>query len=77
MNNDLINREALKKAIIEICGKCSNIITKYENGVPDGNCAIQHILNIIDNVPTVEAVQKRVKGLYMQKIAAVMKTILI
>ena len=51
---DLISREALKSTIIEICGKCSNIITKYENGVPDGNCAIQHILNMIDNAPTVE-----------------------
>ena len=52
-NNDLISREALKENIINICGKCSNIITKYENGIPDGNCAIQHIMNIIDNAPTV------------------------
>ena len=50
----LIDREALKSTINEICGKCSNIITKYENGVPDGNCAIQHILNMIDNAPTVD-----------------------
>lgn len=55
--NDLISREALKATIISICGKCSNIITKYENGVPDGNCAIQHILNIIDNAQTVEIKQ--------------------
>lgn len=52
---DSISREALKSTIIEICGRCSNIITKYENGVPDGNCAIQHILNMIDNAPTVKS----------------------
>jgi len=48
--------DALKTTIINICGKCSNNITDYdENKVPNGNCAIWHILNIIDNAPTVEA----------------------
>ena len=56
MNNDLISREALKENIINICGKCSNIITKYENGIADGNCAIQHIMNIIDNAPAVSQI---------------------
>ena len=56
MSDDLISREALKENIINICGKCSNIITKYENSIPDGNCAIQHIMNIIDNAPTVSQI---------------------
>lgn len=52
---DLISREALKEIIIKICGKCSNNITEYdENNIPDGNCAIWHILNMIDNAPTVD-----------------------
>lgn len=51
---DLISREALKETIIKICGKCSNNITEYdENHMPNGNCAIWHILNMIDNAPTV------------------------
>ena len=54
MNNDLISREALKKTIISFCGNCSNVIREYKEGVPDGNCAIQHIMNMIDNAPTVE-----------------------
>ena len=54
MNNDLISRSELKKTIINICGNCSNIIKEYKDGVPDGNCAIQHIMNMIDNAPTVE-----------------------
>ena len=46
--------DALKTTIINICGKCSNNITEYdENKVPNGNCAIWHILNMIDNAPTV------------------------
>ena len=50
----LIDADELKKTIISICGNCSNIIREYdENGVPDGNCAIQHIMNMIDNAPTV------------------------
>ena len=54
---DLISREALKETIIKICGKCSNNITEYdENHIPNGNCAIWHILNMIDNAPTVEAI---------------------
>ena len=53
----LIDAEALKKAIISICGNCSNIIREYKEGVPDGNCAIQHIMNIIDNAPTVNEVR--------------------
>lgn len=52
--NDLISREALKETIISICGNCSNIIREYKEGVPDGNCAIQHIMNMIDNAPTVK-----------------------
>ena len=55
MNNDLISREALKETIIKICGKCSNNITEYdENHIPNGNCAIWHILNMIDNAPTIK-----------------------
>lgn len=50
----LIDADALKKTIINICGNCSNIIREYKDGVPDGNCAIQHIMNMIDNAPTVE-----------------------
>ena len=53
-----IDADALKNTIIGFCGKCQNIITKYENGVPDGNCAIHHILNMIDNAPTVEVSEK-------------------
>ena len=52
--NDLISRSELKKTIINICGNCSNIIREYKEGVPDGNCAIQHIMNMIDNAPTVK-----------------------
>ena len=54
MNNDLISREALKETIISFCGNCSNVIREYKEGVPDGNCAIQHIMNMIDNAPTIE-----------------------
>lgn len=49
----LIDADELKKTIINICGNCSNIIREYKEGVPDGNCAIQHIMNMIDNAPTV------------------------
>lgn len=51
----LIDADELKKTIINICGNCSNIIREYKEGVPDGNCAIQHIMNMIDNAPTVES----------------------
>jgi rubrerythrin len=54
-----IDADELKKTIINICGNCSNIIREYKDGVPDGNCAIQHIMNMIDNAPTVE---ERPKG---------------
>jgi len=51
----LINADELKNTIVNICGKCSNNITEYdENHIPNGNCAIWHILNIIDNAPTEE-----------------------
>jgi hypothetical protein len=54
---DLISREALKETIIKICGKCSNNITEYdENHIPNGNCAIWHILHMIDNAPTSEPI---------------------
>ena len=50
----LIDADELKNTIINMCGNCSNIIREYKDGVPDGNCAIQHIMNMIDNAPTVE-----------------------
>ena len=49
----LIDADQLRDTIINICGNCSNIIREYKEGVPDGNCAIQHIMNMIDNAPTV------------------------
>ena len=49
----MIDADELKKTIINICGNCSNIIREYKEGIPDGNCAIQHIMNMIDNAPTV------------------------
>lgn len=70
--SDLISREALKETIINICGHCSNIIREYKDGVPDGNCAIQHIMNMIDNAPTVEPeiILARVNGKYASMIAS-------
>lgn len=45
MNNDLISREALKKALRSECRKCKNIYM-FE--------CLTHLLNITDNAPTVE-----------------------
>jgi hypothetical protein len=47
MNNDLISREALKKAIDE---KHTKVFEDYEEGYNDG---LNEIIDLIDNAPTI------------------------